>query len=89
MTFLGSHTPMGKLCANPQELQGWGWAQEVGAACACTRTGHFQALAMVPLGFLATDTIASLSCSANESLQRGSHKVSVHSAGNPARRGFE
>lgn len=32
MTFLGSHTPMGKLCANPQELQGWGRAQEVGAA---------------------------------------------------------
>lgn len=69
MTFPSSHTPMGKLFANPQQLDGWGSAREVGGVCPCTRTGDFRALTLVSLGFLARDTTASLPRSMNESLQ--------------------
>lgn len=69
MTFPSPHTPTGKLFANPQQLDGWGSAQEVGGVCPCTRTGDFQALTLVSLGFLARDTIASLPHGTNESLQ--------------------
>lgn len=84
MTFSSSHTPMGKLFANPQQLDGWSSAQDVGGMRPCTRTDDFQALVLVALAFLAGDTIASLphgmrACSS------GSHKLPVPSAGNAAR----
>lgn len=50
--------------------------------CPCTRTSDFQALTLVSLGFLTRDTVASLPCGTVCSC--ASHKLSVHSAGNPA-----
>lgn len=49
--------------------------------CPCTRTGDFQALTLVSLGFLTRDTTACLPCGRVCSCE--SHKLSVHSAGNP------
>lgn len=60
---------MGKLFAIPQQLDGWGSAQEVGGACPRTRSHDFQALTLVSLGFLARDMVASLLRGMNESLQ--------------------